>query len=338
MKYAGGDSDGYKMIHKKCLFKLRRQREDFIMFKKILSSFLVVWLLCSISITVFASSSSLSDKHTFDQMIPLEIQEAMENQAAALGEYFELIKYFNKDKYGSPIYPQHYAGEYIDKNNKLVVQLTYEFADKEILSYLKSSPNIQIVYVEHSYNELISQKKIADELYASGVRVVSDGVDIIDNRYEIAVLKEDLNKMSTTYTKDSIVVFEEGTYAQASAQLFGGDRIYNEDSGGYMSIGICGTYNGNDAILTCGHGNEKVGIWSPRYPYIENKTQSHRIGQVVFQQADTDSSNYGGPVWRSDTGENLIHGIVTAGNVNTNLMYTTPIYYAQNQGFQPKVD
>ncbi|QUI22741.1 trypsin-like serine protease [Vallitalea pronyensis] len=405
------------------------------MFKKILSSFLVIALLCSISITIFGSSSSLGDNHTFDQMIPLEIQEAMENQAEALEEYFELIGFFKKDNYGVPIYPQHYAGEYINKDNKLVVQLTGEFADKEILSYLKSSPNIQIIYVEHSYDELISQKKIADKLYASGVRVVSDGVDIIDNRYKIAVLKEDLDKMATTYTKDSLVIFEEGTYARASAPLIGGDRIYNEDSGGFMSIGICGTYNGNDAILTCGHGNEKVGIFSPRYPYIEHKTQSHRIGQVVFQQANTDSSNYGvsslgdfaivditssdtitndvwqggqitgtyssvpvgttvykfgsrtgyawgnvtgtslrisytaglfttytvsglysiplqnssgtnainggdsgGPVWRSDTGENLIHGIVTAGIYDTNLMYTTPIYYAQHQGFQPKLD
>lgn len=405
------------------------------MFKKILSLFLSTVLLCSMSITAFGSNSSLGDDHTFDKMIPFEVQEDMAKQADALDEYFKLIDFFEKDKFGVPIYSEHYAGEYIDADNKLVVQLTDEFADKAILSYLKSTPIIQIKYVEHSYDELISQKEIADELYASGVRVVSDGVDIIDNRYEIAVLKEDFDKVLTTYTNNSLVVFEEGTYAQASAQLIGGDRIYNEDTDGYMSIGICGTYNGNDAVLTCGHGNEKVGVWSKRYPYIEYKTQSHRIGQVVFQQANTDSNNYGvsslgdfaivditssdtitndvwqggqitgtyssvpvgttvykfgsrtgyawgnvtstslrisytdglfttytvsglysiplqnssgtnainggdsgGPVWRSDTGENLIHGIVTAGNFDTNLMYTTPIYYAQYQGFQPKLD
>lgn len=51
-----------------------------------------------------------------------------------------------------------------------------------------------------------------------------------------------------------------------------------------------------------------------------------------------DSGDSGGPVWRTDTGENLLHGIVTAKINDTNTMYTTPIYYAQNQGFQPKLN
>ena len=46
----------------------------------------------------------------------------------------------------------------------------------------------------------------------------------------------------------------------------------------------------------------------------------------------------GGPVWRSDTGANLIHGIVTAGTPTNNIIYTTPIYYPISEGFQPKLD
>ena len=46
----------------------------------------------------------------------------------------------------------------------------------------------------------------------------------------------------------------------------------------------------------------------------------------------------GGPVWRSDTGSNLIHGIITAGKDTNNTVYTTPIYYSIYQGFQPKLD
>ena len=409
----------------------------FVMFKKISSFFLATVLLCLMSTIALGSNSSIDAEHTFDQMIPLEVQEDMAKQDDALDEYFKLMDFFEKDKFGVPIYPEHYAGEYIDADNKLVVQLTDEFDDDAVLSYLKSTPIIQIKYVEYSYDELISQKQIADELYAAGVRVVSDGVDIIDNRYEIAVLKEDLDKIATIYTNTSPVFFKEGTYAQSSAQLIGGDRIYKEGTDEYMSMAICGTYNGNDAVLTCGHGNEKD-TWSQQYPYIEYKTRSHRIGQVVFQQANTDPSNYGisslgdfaivdvtssdtitnnvweggeitgtyssvpvgttvykfgsrtgyawgnvtntglrityrnnngfnpkkytvgglysislqnssgtnainhgdsgGPVWRSDTGENLLHGIVTGGKFDINLMYTTPIYYAQYQGFQPKLN
>lgn len=406
------------------------------MMKKILSIFLAVSILCSFSIVCGASDSSLNlfdENHSFQKMIPAEVQEAMENQTEALEKYSELMEFFDKDKFGVPIYPENYAGEYIDENDKLVVQITNSFADKEILEYLKKTPVIQIKYVEHSYGELLSQKKIANELYSAGVRVASDGVDIVNNRYEITVLEEDLKKIPTTYTRNSILSIKKGEYAEITASLLGGDKIYNEDTGGAMSIGICGTYQGNNALLTCGHGNEKVGLLPPRYPYIQNKTQNGRIGQVVFQQANTSSTNYGvsslgdfaivkitssdtitnrvweggqitgtyssvpvgttlykygyrtgyswgsvtgtsmritygdgllasytvdglysvvlqnssgtipvnqgdsgGPVWRSDTGENLLHGIVTAGLGST--MYTTPIYYVQHQGFQPKLN
>lgn len=408
------------------------------MMKKIMSLVLIVSLFCSMSVVCGADSSSINlynEKHSFEKMIPKEVQEAMAKQTEALEKYEELMAFFDKDKFGVPIYPENYAGEYIDENNKLVVQITNLFDDKEVLEFLKETSVVQIKYVEHSYDELLSQKRMANELYASGVRVTSDGVDIINNKYEISVLEEDLEKIPTTYNRNTALSIKKGEYAVTTASLLGGDRIYNEDSGEYMSIGICGTYQGNNALLTCGHGNEKVGILSQRYPYIQNKTQSGRIGQVVFQQANTNSSNYGvsslgdfaivkitssdtitnrvweggqitgtyssvpvgttvykygsrtgyawgnvtgtsirltygdgllavytvdglysvslqnssgttaidggdsgGPVWRTDTGENLLHGIVTAKINGTNTMYTTPIYYAQNQGFQPKLN
>lgn len=56
-------------------------------------------------------------------------------------------------------------------------------------------------------------------------------------------------------------------------------------------------------------------------------------GTTAIERGDS-----GGPVWRSDTGQNLLHGIVTAKISDTNTMYTTPIYYAQSQGFQPKLN
>ena len=58
-----------------------------------------------------------------------------------------------------------------------------------------------------------------------------------------------------------------------------------------MTVGICGTYNGQNALLTCGHGNGKVGIISTRYPYISYA--GSRIGQVSYQRANLDSSETG---------------------------------------------
>ena len=398
--------------------------------------FCLALAIVSMCYTSFAANgqNDPTQETDFEKKVPLEVQEAMEKQIPALEEYFKLISRFEKDEFGIPKYPENYAGEYINSENKLVVHLTHEFSDAEILSYLKSVPIIKIEYVTNSYNELLSQRKIADNLYASGVHIVSDGIDIIDNIYRIEVLKEDLEIVQKTYSDNSLVLFEEGTYAQPLYSLTGGDKIYNEDTGSSMSMGICGTYNGNNAILTCGHGNEYLN-WQQRYPYIQYKTLNHRIGQVVFQRANTDQYNYGlsslgdfaivsitssdtmtndvwvggdiigtyssvpvgtivykfgyaagyawgsvtstgmrrtyvgsnytyytvdglyqipvqnssntqaidlgdsgGPVWRTYSGGNYLHGIVTCCSTDYSTMYTTPIYYPMYQGFQPKVN
>ena len=408
------------------------------MFKKIIALCLSALLLCSISTTAFGTDTPVSTALTFEEAIPKEVQERMAAQTPALETYFELMEFFEKDEFGVPIYPDHYAGEYIDENNKLVVQFTEKFSDKKVLSYIASSPLIQTKYVERSYNELAAQKKVADELISSGLRVVSHGVDIVNNKYEIELLKDDLSKASTTYAKNSLVSFKEGESSQAMAQLKGGDKIYNEDHGGFMSIGICGTYNSRNVLLTCGHGNIRPSSYSSPYPYVKDSANAYRIGHVVYAQANTDPQNNGttrlgdfaiveitstdtptnlvniggpitgtysslpvgtsvykfgsrtgyawgtvtaagvnstydsvdyiypqttyivnglyriqlqnatntnainvgdsgGPVWRTDNGQNFIHGIVTSGNFSANVMCSTPIYYAQNRGFSPKL-
>lgn len=407
-----------------------------IMFRKVLALLLSFVMLFSIGAVATARDDNQVEGCLFDEVIPAEIQIAMENQEAALASYFKLIEYFEKDKFGLPIYPKEYAGEYIDENNQLVVQITEAFDDEKLLEFLYNDNKIVVKYVDFSYEELISCESTADELYESGIRVVSDGVDIKENKYKISVQKEDFKKVFSMFsqTRDSRcpIVFEEGECAIATTALYGGDRIFNEDTGDYKSIGISGTYNGSKAILTCGHGNEKIGGNSSRYPYIKN--YSNRIGQVVYQQANTNTSNTGvnslgdfaivkvtssdtisnyvqpgiritgtyssvpvgttiykygtttgyswgtvtatnlrvsysynytsyvvrglysmnmtndsgtsavdggdsgGPVWRKDGSSYQLQGIVTAKINGTNTMYSTPIAYAQNQGFTPKTN
>ncbi|MBQ9939619.1 MAG: hypothetical protein IJO96_08840, partial [Oscillospiraceae bacterium] len=265
------------------------------MFKKIIALCLSALLLCSISTTAFGTDTPISTAPTFEEAIPKEVQERMAAQTPALEAYFELMEFFEKDEFGVPIYPDHYAGEYIDENNKLVVQFTEKFSNKKVLSYIASSPLIQTKQVEYSYNELVAQKKVADKLISSGTRVVSHGVDIVNNKYEIELLKDDLSKVSTTYAKNSLVSFKEGEPSQALAQLKGGDKIYNDDHGGFMSIGICGTYNGRKAILTCGHGNIRPSNYpSPSpYPYVNDSSNAYLIGHIVYAQANTDPQNTG---------------------------------------------
>ena len=83
-----------------------------------------------------------------------------------------------------------------------------------------------------------------------------------------------------------------------------------------MTAGICGTYQGQKAVLTCGHGNEQVGFLFTRYPYI--KYSGSRIGQVSFQRANT-SRLYG----QQGVGSLGDFAIVT---LNSNITTSNKIY------------
>lgn len=73
--------------------------------------------------------------------------------------------------------------------------------------------------------------------------------------------------------------------------LWGGDRLINNDTSKRTTLGICGTYNGQKAFLTCGHSNEKVNSGA-RYPYIRSYS-TDIIGQVSYQRANTSSAAKG---------------------------------------------
>ena len=98
------------------------------MVKKIVMSVLILSLF--ISSNVWASSASdLPDPYaekdipSLEAEIPLEVRQAMENQIDALYSYQKLYDSFGKDDVGLPIYPDEYAGAYIEDGN-LIIQLT----------------------------------------------------------------------------------------------------------------------------------------------------------------------------------------------------------------------
>lgn len=315
---------------------------------KIISISLIVLLM----IVTTASASTLTidtenGEALFEQMIPAEVQRAMEAQEPALNAYMKLSESFEKNEFGIPVYPEGYAGEYIDENNQLVVLVVSQpsFQKTKHFDSIQADKNVVIKEVKYSYNYLSSLKSVADKLYEEGIRVVTDGIDVRNNEYRISILVDDYKKLSESdYLKkasfDLPIRFEEDEGATACANLWGGERIFNDDSGGYMSIGIGGEYNGGDAIVTCGHGNEKVGILFPRYPYISNF--EHRIGQVAYQQANTDSSNYGVTALGdfaivpldSDIATNWVHpGVQITGTYSSVPVGTTVYKYGTTTGY-----
>lgn len=408
--------------------------------KKALASILSIIMLLFLVTTATANEgidktiSETAAQKLFDEMVPEDVQHAMEAQIPALKAYQKIIANFDKDEFGVPVYPDGYAGEYIDDNNQLVILVTPTMQEK-YSTIFDGMESVIVKEVKYSYSDLKSLKAVADEMIENGISVIADGIDVINNTYFIDIEKDDLNTIKkdgslSIYMSELTIPLriEEGEPAVATTSLWGGDRLTNSN-GFTFSLGICGTYNGSNAILTCGHGNENRNIWEPGLPTVYY--WGDEVGPVVYQQCNQDSGNYGvdslgdfaivqatndtmtnyvhpglritgtyssvpvgttvykygtttgytygsvtvagirrqyvdpnnplyvyyvsglyeiymsstngvaggdsgGPVWRVDGSSNLIHGIVSAGSGDGRYMYSTPIYYAQHQGFNPR--
>lgn len=139
--------------------------------------------------------------------------------------------------------------------------------------------------VPYSLNDLNEYESYAAGYLENGT-LASCGVDVKDNTFEISLSSASptpFGRLGTTAVAAGFPVkieYQEPIKAAAST-LWGGDRLTNESSKQITSLGICGTYNGQRALLTCGHSNEKIG----QFPYLQYFGQ--RIGQIVFQRANT---------------------------------------------------
>ena len=259
--------------------------------KKIIScvlvSLLMGCLITSVSATTTEPSSIGKDSalQAFEEQLPASVQTAVTQQASALCAYQNLWNSFAKDSKGNAVYPAEYGGEYIE-GEKLVILLTdcSESLQNDYKQRCKSNSVVIFKAVEHSYNSLSTYSIYADQLQQEGVPIVSSGVDVRNNTYSIGINKNQLLQStlavpSAVFAADATpVTFTSEDAVYSAVSMWGGDTIKNEDTGASMTAGICGTYNGSKALLTCGHGNTGN-------PYIDFATT--RIGQVSYQRANT---------------------------------------------------
>lgn len=271
------------------------------MAKKLTTLFLLISLVfCSAAGNVSAIDSidsvdsvEYEDFLAMEASVPIEIRESMEKQAGALESYQLMMESFPKNEYGLPIYPEEYAGAYIEDGH-LIVQLT-DVSDMMINKYSALcgyGESVCFQQAEYSLNELNSLERYALDMIEDGYNVVSFGICQKENVYQIDlktdstlpsamydIAADDSNKLPIRFTYQS-------GYDEAFVKIQGGCGILNEDNIRVMTAGICGTYNGKNAILTCGHGNTM--LTTGRYPYISY--DGTRIGQVSFARANTDPS------------------------------------------------
>lgn len=269
-----------------------------------LKKFLVTILsLAVIFVALAGNSTAIENSNVTDSLsttgdIPEEFLQEMYGQVDALNAYQAILENFGKNEAGLPIYPEEYAGAYID-SGELIVQLTSldEIVVQKYTDYVDYSACVKFKKAAHSLNELNSYEAYVVELIKQGFDIVGFGVSEKENKY-IIELSADKKSNNSTRTAKSIIpdnmsieiVYRDKISACAgSTEMKGGYRIVNENNGSGMTVGICGKFKGKNAILTCGHGNE---ITSGKTNFVSYN--NNIIGQVTYQRANTSNGNLSG--------------------------------------------
>ncbi|MBO6300953.1 MAG: hypothetical protein J6N15_00755 [Ruminiclostridium sp.] len=144
--------------------------------KKIL--LLIFWaatiVLCSFALP--------NDQSVISDVIPKEYVEIMEQQKEPLAAYQTLYSTFNQDDKGRYVYPDEYAGEWLD-GNKLVIALTDVSKEKldKYIDILKHYNCVKFVKAKYSITFLY---KLADEVFETlnDMNITKYGVDVENNK------------------------------------------------------------------------------------------------------------------------------------------------------------
>lgn len=213
---------------------------------------------------LFTNAESL--EITVEKMDEKAVIDRMRLQEDALVAYSHLWDSFSKDLVGSPIYPDEFAGAFINDTHKLVINVV-NLSDEIVRTYTEiteKSDAVIIAQVEYSYNYLMSMINDVVDIYgAENILTYYVGEDT--NKLHVGlnkrmVLKDELHEE----LKGSPIEITLEKSGQLMANLIGGDKIKNSSANNRTaSICIGGTmqtqppYAPQNAILTCGHGNKR---------------------------------------------------------------------------------
>ncbi len=215
----------------------------------------------------------------------------MQAQQQALEAYQNLWNSFPKDELGEPIYPEDYAGAYLDDDGNLIIQLTEVIPAAENLYNLRCVDTEKVRFREAAYsvNELLGFETYVQDYIDAGYEVVTSGISVTNNRFEIS-LNEDMARFTgpsrtmAARAAGAPIALSYQEPVKATADIKGGDSISLEGGSFGATLGVCGTYNGAPAILTCGHGFSNNN-------YIQYSGQ--RLGQIVYARANTSPAEHG---------------------------------------------
>lgn len=167
------------------------------------------------------------------------------------------------DEKGQPIYPDSYAGRYIDDNGHLIIQIaSSDFTPYEYLR--KIYPIVEFNQVKYSKNDLDNILSDYWDTYGyNDENVFSAYVDIKLNEVVIEV-DEGYSRLEPQSNNALPITFKEGSaqIATAAKTVHSGDKVVNKKSDSIFdekinfSVGIGAKYKGKNAMVACGHGME----------------------------------------------------------------------------------
>lgn len=223
------------------------------------------------------------------------------NQEQAVNADIVLQSAFQSED-ASPVYPATYGGRYVDQ--ELLKICVTDLSDEACSWYQHIlcgfEDNYEFILVDYSLNELSAFLPSVIELYEkSGVNVIESAIDQSENAIYLGISEGSLSKAVAVKAKRSRIPYEShtslpqiilecvGDCETETTTLYGGDTIYNERVGSFTN-GVCGTFCGDPAILTCAHGGSTGQQLDDVIQY------SNKYGAII---GDVTYKNYGGGVY-----------------------------------------
>lgn len=156
-------------------------------------------------------------------------------------------------------YPSNFSGTYIEENILYILWTELSEQQKHFYDNLLKDYVDYYSYkiVEYSYNDLMSLCETTYEKLKNKIQISGYSIDVINNSAKIGVIESDRKKADqylrdfNTKNNDPIYyALQEYPEAQAST-LMGGTPCSTNNIP--FTLGMCGTYNGQNAAVTCGH-------------------------------------------------------------------------------------